>query len=105
MTSVERRLWSRLRASRFCGLKFQAQQPIGPYIADFYCSVARIVIELDGDAHSFTMKNDQARQAYLEELGITVIRFMNYDVLHSADFVLERIYEHCKGNLPPHDEH
>ncbi len=100
MTPAERRLWSRLRAGRVHGLKFQIQEPIGPYIVDFYCSVARLIIELDGDAHSFAIRNDRVRQAYLEEMGMSVIRFLNYDVFHSLDSVLEVIFESCKGHLP-----
>ena len=99
MTASERRLWSRLRGNKFLSLQFQRQAPIGPYIVDFYCSVARLVVELDGDAHSFTLEQDKARQAYLEEGGISVIRFLNYDVLHSLDFVLERICERCSAHV------
>ena len=72
---------------------------MGRYIVDFYCSVAKLVIELDGDAHAFSLRNDKIRQAYLEESGNTVIRFANYDVLHSMDCVLERIYDFCSGHL------
>jgi len=99
MTASERRLWSRLCGKKFLSLQFQRQAPIGPYIVDFYCSVARLVVELDGDAHSFTLEQDKARQAYLEEGGISVIRFLNYDVLHSLDFVLERICERCSAHV------
>jgi len=74
---------------------------MGPYIVDFYCSVARLVIELDGDAHSYSIRADKARQDHLEECGMIVVRFLNYDVLHSIDYVLERIYVECAGHLPP----
>ena len=99
MTPAERRLWQRLRAGRFHGIKFLRQEPIGPYIVDFYSSVPRLVIELDGDAHSFTSQNDAIRQRYLEDQGLTVIRFPNFEVLRNLDFVLGLIFEKCLGRI------
>ena len=100
MTAAERKLWSHLRNSRFHGLRWVRQEPIGPYIVDFYCSTARVVVELDGDAHSFTSKKDAERQKWLEEDGILVLRFSNYAVLFDIELVLLRILEACKGSLP-----
>jgi len=99
MTPSERRLWTRLRANRFHGLKFQRQEPVGPYIVDFYCPVARIVIELDGQAHGFTIKADQARDSYLADLGLTILRIPNSEVIFNLDSVLERIYTLCSGHI------
>ncbi len=99
MTAAERYLWNRLRAERFYGLKFNRQEPIGPYIVDFYCSVARLVIELDGDAHYFTRSSDEKRQTYLEELGLTVFRVPNYEVLNNTGTVMGKIYAHCSGHV------
>ena len=50
-TDVERKLWFALRGRQFAGFKFRRQQPIGPYIADFVCFEARLVVELDGGQH------------------------------------------------------
>ena len=44
-------LWHRLRAGRLNGYKFRRQHPIPPYVADFYCEAAHLVIELDGSQH------------------------------------------------------
>jgi hypothetical protein len=44
-------MWNVLRDKRFTALRFRRQQPIGPYIVDFYCSAAKLVIELDGNLH------------------------------------------------------
>ncbi len=99
MTSAERLLWSRLRARRLAGLKFQRQEPIGPYIVDFYCHIARLVIELDGDAHYLTSVHDRIRQEFLEEIGLTVLRFPNFEVLNNTSFVLGRILDQCAGHL------
>ena len=99
MTAAERKLWQRLRANRFLGLSFQRQEPVGPYIVDFYCSVARLVIELDGDAHFYTAAADRHRQSYLESLGMTVLRFPNFEVLSNTGRVLDMIYAACEGHL------
>jgi very-short-patch-repair endonuclease len=50
-TEMERKLWTVLRRKQLSGVRFRRQQPIGPYIADFFCSSAKLVIELDGDQH------------------------------------------------------
>ncbi len=47
----ERILWEQLRGRRFQGFKFRRQHPIGPYVVDFYCSAANLVLELDGETH------------------------------------------------------
>ncbi|TLY25727.1 MAG: DUF559 domain-containing protein, partial [Nitrospirae bacterium] len=52
MTHAEMRLWARIRAKQFQGLKFRRQHGIGPYIVDFYCPEKSLVIEVDGDTHA-----------------------------------------------------
>ena len=99
MTPAERHLWTRLRAGRFYGLKFQRQEPFGLYVVDFYCSAARLVIELYGDAHSFTVERDAQRQRFLQAEGLTVLRFPNFEVLRNTGFVMQRIIEACEGHL------
>ncbi len=47
-TDAEKVLWECLRSSRLKGLKFRRQHPLGRYMADFYCSEARLVIDLNG---------------------------------------------------------
>ena len=48
---AEDAMWRLLRNRRLAGFRFRRQHPIPPYITDFYCSVAKLVIELDGDTH------------------------------------------------------
>src|SRR5208337_573404 len=50
-TIPERMLWNRLRGGRLAGLKFRRQQPIGPYIVDFFCHEVGLVVEVDGRSH------------------------------------------------------
>ncbi len=47
-TGPEAALWRRLRRRQMLGLRFRRQQPVGPYIVDFYCAEIKMVIELDG---------------------------------------------------------
>ena len=47
-TTIERLLWQQLRNRKLCGYKFRRQAPIGPFIVDFLCIAACVVIELDG---------------------------------------------------------
>ena len=101
MTVPERFLWSRLR-TRPNEIKFRRQQPIGRYVADFYCSDQRLVIELDGRSHDSTTADDAQRQAWLESQGIRVLRFLNDDVLQNPDAVVETILQACAAEpLPP----
>lgn len=93
MTDAEHRLWHHLRARRLKGFKFRRQHPINPYIVDFYCHSANLIIEIDG-AHHFdpeTKTKDQMRTEYLESNGLKVIRFDNRQVLLDTEGVLEAI--------------
>ena len=103
-TVAERILWSKIRAARVYGLKFKRQEPIDVYIVDFYCSTARLVIELDGDAHFFRKSYDLQRQTYLEAQGITVVRFPNDVVVNDIGVVLNRIYRLCEGHIEPNSK-
>ncbi len=100
MTTAERRLWSRLRAGRLDGLKWARQEPIGRYVVDFYCSGARVVVELEGDAHGYTRTDDGTRQAWLEEQGLMVLRFSNDSVFERLGGVLGVILEACSAAIP-----
>ncbi|MEK6803806.1 MAG: endonuclease domain-containing protein [Nitrospirota bacterium] len=93
MTGPEARLWSRLRARQFFGLKFRRQHGIGPYIVDFYCPEQSLVIEVDGDSHAPAdqILKDQQRDRYLLSLGLQVIRYNNDDVLKNVAGVLENL--------------
>jgi very-short-patch-repair endonuclease len=71
-TDAERMLWQHLRGGRL-GLKFRRQHPIPPYIADFCCVSAKLVVELDGSQHSEA--TDRERTRYLESQGWRVLRF------------------------------
>ena len=74
-------------------LKFQRQKVIGNYIVDFYCDKAKIVIEIDGSQHyeDLSKEYDAERTRDLEQIGLKVLRFSNYDINVSFYEVCERI--------------
>ncbi len=89
-TDVEAHLWQRLRSRQLEGAKFVRQFPIGPYVADFACRSARLVIELDGGQHSEST-TDAERTRLIEAYGFSVLRFWKSDVVENLDGVLEEI--------------
>ena len=89
MTDAEQRLWFRLRGGHLGGLKFRRQHPVPPYIVDFYCPEAKLVIELDGSQHGPEV--DAASGASLERHGMQVLRFWDNQVLTEIDAVLREI--------------
>jgi very-short-patch-repair endonuclease len=62
---------------------------------DFFCSDAKLVIELDGGGHGVEeqAKDDQHRTREIGRLGFRVLRIWNTDVMQNPDGVLERISE------------
>jgi len=90
-TRAEAILWQRLRDRQVTGQKWRRQAPIDNYVVDFLCSELRIIVELDGDAHADRQESDVMRQAYLENQGFRVIRFLNEEVLRNLDGVLETL--------------
>jgi very-short-patch-repair endonuclease len=50
-TDAERQLWRHLRNRNVHGHKFRRQEAIGPFIVDFVCFDAKLVVELDGSQH------------------------------------------------------
>ena len=88
-TDVEQRLWLAVRARRLDGLKFRRQATVGPFIVDFLCHEAALVVELDGGQHGD--KVDAARTRYLEQQGLKVLRFWNNEVIGNMEGVLETV--------------
>ena len=91
MTKEDAHLWYQFLC-RY-PLRFRRQYVIGNYIADFYCHKAKLVIELDGSQHYTPeeIRYDANRTAYLESLGLQVMRFTNLDVIHRFRNVCESI--------------
>ncbi|MGH6879560.1 endonuclease domain-containing protein [Hypericibacter sp.] len=99
LTPVEWRFWHSVKSRQLAGAKFRRQVPVGPYVADFLCISARLIVELDGGQHSETVSADAARTRYLEEQGYRVLRFWNNDVMTNLEGVL-RIVELALAGAP-----
>jgi very-short-patch-repair endonuclease len=97
----ERLLWSRLRNGRCAGLKFRRRHPVGPYVADFFCASARLVVELDGRSHDERADYDRRREEYLRQQGLRVLRFPNDLLLHELEAVVEAIAAACPPSPGP----
>jgi len=92
-TRAEETLWQRLRRRQVNGFHFRSQHPIGRYIVDFYCAQSRLVVEVDGSVHDEPgqQEYDSQREAFLEEMGLRLLRFKNEDVMRKTDAVIEAI--------------
>jgi very-short-patch-repair endonuclease len=99
-TPHERTLWRALKELPLDGTHFRRQAPIGPYIVDFLCRAAHLIIEVDGGHHNEdeTAKRDRERQLWLEREGYRVIRFWNSEITGDLRAVLERIYVELHGS-------
>jgi very-short-patch-repair endonuclease len=96
-TEAEQRLWRLLRDRRLGALKFRRQVPVGPYVVDFLCVGARMILEADGSQHGKSLR-DEARDAYLVREGWSVLRFWNHEILQNRNSVLETIL--ARAGLP-----
>jgi very-short-patch-repair endonuclease len=90
-TVPEQKLWSILCRRQLGNLKFRRQHPIEPYVVDFYCASANLIVELDGESHNGREIYDEHRQEFLERLGVKIIRVLNDDVMSNLDGVAEFI--------------
>ncbi|MDO9428810.1 MAG: DUF559 domain-containing protein [Methylobacterium sp.] len=93
MPRAEALFWEQVRGSRFKGHKFRRQVPIAPYIVDFLCTSARLVIELDGEPHETDARKtrDAKRDAWLAQQGFQVLRFPNDLVFSNLGAVMSRV--------------
>ncbi len=102
-TKGERILWEALRGKKLDGVKFRRQQPVGPFIVDFYNSVCRLVVEVDGPIHEVQEDADKARQEMLEELGLVVLRIKSEIVEENLPMALTLIrdaIQRINHNIP-----
>ena len=103
MTPTEKILWEALRNGRLDGIKFRRQHPYGPFVLDFFCVEHQLVIEVDGSVHQQAEQRsrDVARDEYLEQHGLRVLRVRAEEVEQDLPGVLNRIREACL--TPPPD--
>ena len=93
-TDAERRLWCLLRGRHFARFKFRRQYPCGIYFLDFYCTFARLAVELDGGGHGFPDRRakDEQRNQFLAGQGIKVLRFWNHQMRGELEAVRLEIW-------------
>lgn len=96
MTDAEQKLWGHLRGRRALGWKFRRQHPIGPFIVDFVCLEAGVIVEADGGQHAEAHR-DASRDHYFHDRGFLVLRFWNHEILGDADAVFDRILAVLRG--------
>ncbi len=95
LTEAEQKLWRELRDRRLDRIKFRRQAPIGPYVADFVCLEAKLIVEIDGSQHAQS-ERDRVRDAELATRGFRVLRFWNDDVLKDIDRVCDTIIAYVR---------
>ena len=84
-------LWNKLlKRKQLRGYPFLRQRPIDNYIVDFFSKDLKLIIEVDGEIHKYQKKKDKQREEKLKELGYSVIRFKNEEILYEL-FNVERI--------------
>ena len=99
MTPQERKLWCQFL--RNLNVTVNRQKVIGNYIVDFYCHAAGIVIELDGSQHyeAEGQEYDQKRDKYLQNLGLTVLRYSNRDMSQNFEGVCQDILQRIQEKV------
>ncbi|WP_022975293.1 endonuclease domain-containing protein [Nevskia ramosa] len=103
LTDAEQKLWQRLRGRQLEGCKFRRQVPIGPYIADFACLEAYLIVEVDGGQH-LESSRDALRDAWFAAQGFRLLRFWNTQALVETDAVVDAILSTLQRphpDLPP----
>jgi very-short-patch-repair endonuclease len=97
-TIAEDKLWQFVRGRKMLGKKFRRQHPFEEFILDFYCHECKLVIEIDGDYHLSKEQTayDANRTAFLNEQGLSVLRFTNRQVMAEIDTVIRKVKEVIK---------
>ena len=79
------------------GFIFRRQHNIGPFIVDFYCYKARLILEVDGETHQYNTEEDKIRQEFLESLHFKILRFSNKDILSETDNMVLQIEKYLSS--------
>jgi len=80
-----------LRRRRLGGFLFRRQHPIGPWIVDFVCIEAQLIIEIDGGYHQGRATADLRREEELIDRGFSILRYMNQEVTQNTEDVRRSI--------------
>lgn len=95
LTKPELWLWLRLKRRTSDGIIFRNQHPLGPYILDFYCAMANLCVEVDGEIHTHDhqRERDQIRDRWLANQGIYVHRIIARDLLADPDATATGVFD------------
>jgi very-short-patch-repair endonuclease len=99
MTKAEACLWKfALSKRQINGYQFRRQRPVLNYIADFMCKELMLIIEVDGLTHQWTevAEKDVIREKELKQVGFTVLRFDDDEVLEQINQVIYKIEEYVE---------
>ena len=102
-TRAEIILWNHLKGKKLKGYDFHRQKPIENFIVDFFCNKLMLAIEIDGYTHGFeeVLVKDEIKEKRLTDLGVTVLRFTDRDVIDNIEGVLRSIQDTVqKDNTP-----
>jgi very-short-patch-repair endonuclease len=97
-TDAEMRLWWHLRQKNLAGFRFRRQHPFGPYVVDFFCAEAKLIVEVDGGQHA---EESDTRRRWIEAQGYRLIRFWNNDVLGNTEVSSRRFLQRFALDPPP----
>ena len=100
MTDTERFVWKRIRYRQLGGYRFRRQVPVGPYIADFVCFEAKVVLELDGGQHATQLLSDTERTHWFEGQGFVVVRFWNNEAIENWDTIADYLVGVLQARTP-----
>jgi len=106
-TKAEIKLWTYLRHGQMYNYDFHRQKPIDEYIVDFFCNKLQLAIECDGYSHELldVYNKDVKKTKRLNDLGIYVLRFSDYQVVNDIDNVLRAIEDYIfkfeENNVTP----
>ncbi|MEJ5241101.1 MAG: DUF559 domain-containing protein [Anaerolineales bacterium] len=99
-TPSEAILWQALRGKQLDGVKFRRQQPIGPFVVDFYAPSHRLIVEVDGGVHETQREKDRERQTLLESLGLRFVRIPAEKVEKDLPGALQMIRQALAAHPP-----
>ena len=103
-TKAEIILWQKLKRKQLHGYDFHRQKPIDNYILDFFCHELMLGIEVDGYSHQLVevFKKDKIKESLMLELGISLLRFSDEQVLKDMDNVLRAIEDYIHNHEKTH---
>src|SRR3989338_4664439 len=103
-TKAEIKLWNYLKGKQLKGYDFHRQKPVNNYIVDFFCNNLMLAIEIDGYTHSFesVAEKDAIKAEKLNEIGISVLRFSDNDVMNNIEGVISHIEEFSREHENKH---